>query len=192
VWSFVLVPHSPRGLEWIADAWRLTPPLWAPAKAFTVLYAGPERHGLPIALKQFDLLAMPGWLSAIGITSAAWVAVSAWRTGRAGAVCALALTPVLVLWLVSFVKPIYLVGRYDQLALPAFVLLMGCALGRLRRTAPRAALVVAVAYFVPIGVKLWRYYAVPSVDQAYSKPIAAALARTVRDDDALVLTNYRA
>jgi len=156
-----------------------------------VLYVGPERHALPIALKQFDLLAMPGWLSAIGIASAACVAVSAWRTGRAGAVCALALTPVLALWLVSFVKPIYLVGRYDQLALPAFVLLMGCGLAQVR-TAPRLAVALLVAYFVPIGVKLWLYYAVPSVDVAYSKPIAAAIERTIRDDDALILTNYRA
>jgi 4-amino-4-deoxy-L-arabinose transferase-like glycosyltransferase len=192
VWSFVLVPHSPRGLEWIADAWRLTPPLWAPAKAFAVLYVGPERHGLPIALKQFDLLAMPGWLSAIGIASAVCVAVSAWRTRRAGAVCALALTPVLALWLVSFVKPIYLVGRYDQLALPAFVLLMGCGFARVRRTAPRLAVALLLAYFVPIGVKLWLYYVVPSLDVAYSKPVAAAIERAVRDDDALILTDYRA
>ena len=192
VWSFALVPHSPRGLEWIADAWRLTPPVWAPAKAFMVLYAGPDRHGLPIALKQFDAVVMPGWLSAVGIASAGCVAVSAWRTGRAGAVCALAVTPVLVLWLVSFVKPIYLVGRYDQLALPAFVILMGWGLARLGRTAPRLAAVLVVAYFVPIGVKLWLYYAVPSVDVGYSKPIAAAIERAVRDDDALILTNYRA
>ena len=192
LWSFVLVPHSPRGLEWIADAWRLTPPLWAPAKAFAVLYAGPERHGLPIALKQFDEVVMPGWLSAIGLASAVCVAVAAWRTRRTGAVCALALTPVLVLWLVSFVKPIYLVGRYDQLALPAFVLFMGCGIARVRRTAPRFAVALLVAYFVPIGVKLWLYYAVPRVDVAYSKPIAAAIERTVRDDDTLILTNYRA
>jgi hypothetical protein len=191
VWSFLLVPHSARGLEWIADAWRLTPPLWAPAKAFAVLYAGPERHGLPIALKQFDELALPGWLSAIGIASAACVAVWAWR-GRGGAVCALALTPVLVLWLASFVKPIYLVGRYDQLALPAFVVAMGCGLARLRRTAPRFAVALILAYFVPIGVKLWLYYAVPSIDVAYSKPIAAAIDRAVRDDDTLIVTHYRA
>ena len=192
VWSFVLVPHSPRGLDWIADAWRLTPPLWAPAKAFAVLYVGPVRHALPITLKQFDLLAMPGWLSAVGIASAACVAASAWRTGRARAVYVLAVTPVLVLWVVSFVKPIYLVGRYDQLALPAFVLLMGCGLARLQRTAPRLAVALVLAYFVPIGVKLWLYYGVPSVDVAYSKPVAAAIERAVHDDDALILTDYRA
>src|SRR5262249_11148320 len=35
-------------------------------------------------------------------------------------------------------------------------------------------------------------YAVPGVDVAYSKPIAAAIERTVREDDTLILTNYRA
>jgi 4-amino-4-deoxy-L-arabinose transferase-like glycosyltransferase len=201
VWSFVLVSHSIAGLGWIADAWARTP-RGAIARSLGLFVIGPQAGMLPITLKQFDTLGYPQALRWLALAAAATLAAGLLLSGREGSgagrrVAALAvalLTPLCALLAISVVKPIYLVGRYDMLAFPAFPLLLGLSWARLEAAGPRlriAAAVAAAALILAVAVKLGRYYAQPPVHPENSAAAAERLARKLARDDVVLFADLR-
>jgi 4-amino-4-deoxy-L-arabinose transferase-like glycosyltransferase len=202
VWSFVLVSHSTAGLGWIADAWART--AWAVPRSLEMFVIGPRAGTVPITLKQFDTLAYPESLRWLALATAAalalWLAVpvgsvrrEAWRDVAALVVSML--TPLVVLLAVSFVKPIYLVGRYDMLGFPAFPVLMGLAWAKLEAAGvPRARVVLpalAAACLLPVAVKLFRYYGQPAVHPENSAAAAERLAARLATGDVVLFPDLR-
>jgi len=206
VWSFVLTPHPLQGVDWIRQAWERTPPLLAVPRSLEVLYLGSEKGLLPITLKQFDTLAYPFALRLLGRCSlllvGLWVA-GPWGNGglavplagrRAAMLWGLVLFPLVVLWTISWAKPMYLAGRYDQLAQPAFPLLLGLGLGKLqavRRFGPALVALAALGLLIPVATKLFLFYRQPAVNREQSRVTAETLVKRVADGDLVVFTDLR-
>ena len=206
VWSFVLTAHPLQGVDWIREAWQRTPPLLAIPRSLEILHLGSEKGLLPITLKQFDTLAYPPALRLLGVGTlilvGVWVA-GPWGNGalaipragrRAAALSAGVLFPLAVLWTVSWVKPMYLAGRYDQLALPAFPLLLGLGLGKLQavpRVGPTLAAVAALGLMIPVATKLFLFYRQPASNKEQSRLTAETLVERVADGDLVLFTDLR-
>jgi hypothetical protein len=106
----------------------------------------------------------------------------------------LLLAPLFLLAAISLRQPLYIVGRYDQLALPAFPLLAGVALARLgslRRWGRPVSVLAAGALLVPVVVVLAHYYRTPPSTNANTRRAAAALGTRVHDGDVVLLSHPR-
>jgi uncharacterized membrane protein len=204
VWSFLLTPRSLVPFAWIREVWEATPPRWAIPLSLEVFGLGSQIGLLPIRLKQFTMLDFPPPLRLLGLGVLAflalWVAVPVGeRTlGMPGlgrrkvALGVLVFLPLAALWLASLAKPLYVVGRYDLVAFPAFTLLLGVALWKLQRL-PRAgrllAPLAALLLLIPIGAKLFLYYRAPSGQG--SRWTAHVLHTSVDNGDVVVFSGVR-
>lgn len=156
-WFPILVTQAASGAtQWIIRWWETTPPPMALPKTFAA-YSFGGRAPEYLSLGQQSL---PGGIDAIayivfGIAVAAAFALRPQKaTGRVALRMAVLLAvPVMV----SFVTPVYLVGRHDVRALPLFLLL--CARGIERLGRPWGVLCLAVALTLA-AVSLWAYYTV--------------------------------
>jgi hypothetical protein len=206
VWDFVLAPHPLGGIDWIREAWERTPPRLAIPKSLEVLYLGSQKGFVPITLKQFDALEYPGALRLLGLTGLGvlglWLAgpwgnanLAVPRSGRrAGLLWLLLLCPLVTLWTISFVRPVYLVGRYDQLAFPAFPLLLGFGFGKLqavRRSGPPLAAVAAGVLLVPVAVKLLLFYRQPPYNREKARVTAEFVTQKVENGQLVLFTDLR-
>ena len=204
-WLFLSFIFSPHALPlWIHNVWEQTPPLLAIPKSLEVLGLGSQAELLPNFLKKFSSLEFPLSFRLLGIAIifllGLWVAIPQ-GDGRLGipdlgkrkAFLGVALFfPLVVLWLVSFHKPFYVVGRYDIMAFPAYSLLLGLGLTKIqsvRKAGPILASLAAVALFVPIGTKLILYYHIPS--DRPSESTAITLHESVRNGDPVVFLGPR-
>ena len=206
VWAFVLTSHPLQGVEWIREAWERTPPLLAIPKSLEVLCLGTQKGLLPITLKQFDTLAYPFALRLLGLSTLLLVglwAASPWGNEgltmplagrRAAMLWGFLFFPLVVLWTISWAKPMYLAGRYDQLALPAVPLLLGLGLGKLQATprfGPALAAVAALGLLIPMATKLFLYYRQPAAVAEQSRITAETLVKRAADGDLVVFTDLR-
>ena len=206
VWAFVLTSHPLQGVEWIWEAWERTPPLLAIPKSLEVLCLGTQKGLLPITLKQFDTLAYPFALRLLGLSTLLLVglwAASPWGNEgltmplagrRAAMLWGFLFFPLVVLWTISWAKPMYLAGRYDQLALPAVPLLLGLGLGKLQATprfGPALAAVAALGLLIPMATKLFLYYRQPAAVAEQSRITAETLVKRAADGDLVVFTDLR-
>lgn len=201
--SFVLVDHSVAGLDWIAQAWALTPPSAAIVRSLELFVIGPRAGMIPITLKQFNTLVFPEPLRWLAIAAAGAFACALVlplgsgvpRIGRRALALVVAMAvPLGVLFAVSFVKPIYVVGRHDMLAFPAFPVLVGLAYARLEAAGARArmiALLAATALLLPAAVKLASYYAQAPVRPEASAAAADLLAARLGRDDVVLFPDLR-
>ncbi len=92
---------------------------------------------------------------------------------------ALLFLPLGMLWAVSFHTPLYVVGRYDLVGFPPFVVLVGLSLAKIRdmrHAGPVLGPCLALMLCLPIGGKLIRYY------QAPERKINHLIARTLNDN----------
>src|SRR5262249_60516835 len=127
------------------------------------------------------------------------VAVSPWRDGegagpRKAWLAAVVLFPLAALWTASWWVPTYVVARYDLVAFPGLVLLVGLGLAKLGGGARGfAAPVAAALFFGVIGAKLALYYALPpfATGTTPSRDSAAPIHAAASDADLVVLTAYR-
>jgi 4-amino-4-deoxy-L-arabinose transferase-like glycosyltransferase len=206
-WSFLLRDHVSGGHAWIARAWEQLPPALAIPRSLEVLLFGSHAGLRPGFLKQFTDLAAPGPLRATGLLSAASLAVLALLPGRerrlppgrrapgGGWLALQVLGPLALLWAVSWLRPYYVLARYDLIAFPALVLLIGVGLARAQRlgaAAPLLGAVLALALFGTLLLKLDRYYAAPSSHLGPSARLtAAALVDGVGPGDLVLLTPGR-
>lgn len=204
LWSFVFTSHPWISIDWIPDSWERTPPLLAVPKSLEVFGLGSQAGLLPILLKQFSRLEFPLFLRLYGLVILLllgfWVAIPWGDTGlglpwlgkRKAFLATLLFFPLVALWLISLRKPLYLVGRYDLVAYPAYSLLLGLGLTKFQsvsKVGSWLALCVALALFMPIGTKLVLYYRIPS--ERISQSAVNLLDASVRDGDVVVFTGSR-
>jgi len=207
VWSLVQRDDPVRGTDFLRYLWENTPPILAIPKTLETLGLGSQADVYPPFSKIFPLVVFPGWLRLMSV--AALIALGVWIAGpwkdrcleipdlqrRKAWLWAALLVPLIALWLISLVRPIYLVGRYDIIAFPAYALLVGLALakalcpGAMR---PMLRVILVVSLFVPLGVKLFLYYDASRTAPALSSNYTAALLkRVVQDGDVVVFTGLR-
>ncbi len=202
LWSFLVVEHPAVGTSWIENAWNVTSKLLAIPQSLEFFGFGSEAGYYPLWMGQFAEIVFPGALRLLGLAALIFLgAVLLWNKGgedlgipdlgaRKAWLAAMLFLPLAGLWLVSWVKPIYVVGRYDLLAYPAFPLLLGLALATVRRRQGRLiAGLAAAALLMPVLVKLHLYYDVPDSRQA--RHMALILDNEVRNGDVVLLTGLR-
>lgn len=202
VWSQIWAVQQTRQADWISDVWNATPPSLAILKSLEVLAMGTHAGHLPLSLKQMTVLEFPFSLRVLGLAILMFLGLLVaipwgdktidipWLGRRKLMLGALALSPLVVMWIGSiFLKPFYVAGRYDMLAFPAFALLVGFGLNKLQAMKPAGpylTLVITLAFFSAIGVKLLRYYGTPSAKTA--SDTARLLDRNVKNSDVVIFT----
>ena len=198
VGSFALAPHSLQGTTWIPAIWKDTPPLLAIPRTLELFGLGGHAVAMQTAPGEFSR-ALPAALRLIGISVLAFVGVSlavpwgdvrvaaARLRERKAALWLMLLVPLLVLWSVSFLKPLYVVGRYDLVAFPACPLLLGLAFGKIEAVAGRRlAWLLALALLVPVGAQLAAQYRTGGYH--FYRATAQALDARVESGDLVVFT----
>lgn len=197
-WFFVARAQAALGIaDWIAPFWEKTPPMAAVARSLEVFGFGGS---------------YPGYLSYLGEASAArpvsialtlivLVAATAWRwpserpqDGHPPARAMLTgvlLLPLAGAWLASFfLEPLYLVGRYDTIVLPVFLVVFAAGLERLTR-AKGVAGWTAVALTAILGVLTHATSLVGAAPVDADVAAARHLAREAGPADLVVATGLR-
>jgi 4-amino-4-deoxy-L-arabinose transferase-like glycosyltransferase len=185
-------------VDWVADFWLQTPPAAAIPRSLEVFGFG---GAFPPYLDSLGPLPQVRWLG-IALTAlllVAAVAPVALPGARRGAemvpvrgLVAFLLLPLSAAWLYSALRqPLYLVGRYDTIVLPAFLILIGVGLERLLRTRwwVGAPVVVAVAW---LSVTWFNAAADNTILLGRDERLAAEyIARTASPSDPIVTTSFR-
>jgi len=189
---------------WVAGLWEGTPPVLMMPKTMEVFTLGPQRDMTIMTMKQFVGLRFPDLLWWLGSTVMAlllaWAAIPwcdgavkiSWLGRRKLWVGSVVLTPLVILWVVSLKRPIYVLGRYDMVAFVGFALLVGFAIAKLQgiaRTGPILAVLAAIGLSIPIGAKLALYYQAPAT--RYGAETAQALDDLVENGDVVILSQLR-
>ncbi len=193
------------GADWVAWAWERTPPALAVPRSLEILALGAEAGQLPVGMKQMTQVALPppvrwtGLALILGVTLLPLaprriLAAAPGTRALAFRLWGMLLTPLLALWAVSWWKPLYLVGRYDLIALPPFVALGGLGLARLARGLRPALGRFSAAAALPIAaVLMWKLWLLGSAPPARTDlaATAAAIVESAADDDLVLFTGTR-
>lgn len=204
--TFFPYPHVITILTngWIAALWESTPAISVIPRTLEVFTLGPQQEMVVFPLKQFVALSLPDTLRWLGLGHllglVLWVAVP-WQDGALNIpevrrrklwVTSLLITPLVILWLVSFYRPVYVIGRYDMVGFVAFALLIGLAFAKLqnvRRIGPILTVLAGLGLFVPICAKLLLYYQGPAPH--YARETSQAIHRMVENGDVVMLNQIR-
>jgi hypothetical protein len=191
---------------WVAEQWQHLPKAWIVPRSLLVLLLGSSQGLTPLFMKQWTALAEPRLLT--GVALAACLVALGCAFGRAkratdqgpsrwtgallfGAI----LLPLAALLALSFLKPLYVVGRYDVVAFPYLVWLGGWVVERLgvAPALPRiAGLVSAAILAVCLGVKDGLFFTADPARHEYDAARTAALLdRSVHDREMLVFPGLR-
>ena len=196
-------------LHWIAD-YLHGKPLWQlPLRSLSALLTGPQFHYQEVNLfmKRYARVELPFVVQMLNVflvflflTLFLLISTRLRRLPRAQAllwleVSALALLPLLALLFITLViRPVYVVGRYDLIAYPGLLLLIGCMLQVLQQRAPaaktlyRPALGAVLALLV--AVQLYTVAAYRQLAPYGSlRPHAEAVLDQVQDGDALLIAS---
>lgn len=203
VWSFLLNEHSLSGFDWMTPIWKNLPPALAlprTVEAFTFL-TGPHilmngtEFGEPIVLLPTQLtiplrivlvMASLSLLSPLGEARI----FMADLPRRKWTVMALFVTPLLLLWGVSFFRPLYIVSRYDMVAYPAFVLLSGLLFTKLEAVLLRRLFVAfLLCWLILSALAISKTHSLPA--DTYKQESAQFLSRNVLAGDVVVFTGNR-
>jgi len=189
--------------DWMGDVFRSIPPALAIPRTLEVFTPG----ALFPPYAQFRFGA-PLWRPAVFILCAAVLISGVWVAlrdmggrdsrradlGGRGSCRAVAWTglaflfvPLLLLWAVSFVKPLYVLARYDIVALPGFALLVGAGVAALPRSG--RALVALLAIVLAAG-SLSKHYARDPAEVSLPRAIREKLVPALRDGDVLLFTGF--
>jgi hypothetical protein len=205
--SVTLIDHGVIGADWIKPLWDqtskiLTIPMSLDAFSFLssthVFYSKIGRFTAYEAFmgSGFKYIArlVLAFLLLYGVYGSVAASALAERTLRSiRMVCVAMLLPLALLFLISFVKPLYIISRYDLIGYPAFILVIGSAFSRIQSRAAgllrnRLLIAVTVAWFVPMGVFLYHYQHMPRIVLKSAR--AAAIKSAVRDGDVVVFTGF--
>ncbi len=140
-------------------------------------------------------MAPPPWRPAPYLLVAALLipALSAWRRAQgierrmAGAGLAFLAVPLGLLWGISLARPVYLLGRYDLLALPGFAILAGVGYARF---APAARVAVAGTAAVLAAISLAPMYRPAPAQQSISRGVVTRLLPSLEENDVLLFTGF--
>jgi mannosyltransferase len=170
--------------SWVAAIWNSTPPAM-------VLFKSVAGFCIGGFTPEYFAVGTSGWPTSVHWTSyLVFGALVASALGRrpapATARLAVALGVLLVVpFGLSFVAPIYVVGRHDVVALPLFLLLAGAGFVRLPRAAASAAGLAIAALAV---AALHAFYSKPTADLGRRQ--AAVLLEHARSPDQILTTGY--
>jgi 4-amino-4-deoxy-L-arabinose transferase-like glycosyltransferase len=209
LWVFVFHAHASPGLDWIRAFWEHMPPSLAIPRTLEVLGLGSQSGRDPAFFKVYPFVTIQPALRILGLVTlfllALWIA-GPWMDHVLGIrevgkrktwLWSMLAFPLAMLWLISQVRPVYLVGRYDLLAFPAYCLLVGLAIAKLqliRSAGPFLAAVALVGLALPLAAKLDRYYEASTLlpkDTISASETAVALATMVSNGDVVVYTGVR-
>ena len=194
--SLTILPLAPQAIahagtaaaDWMGDAFRSIPPALAIPRTLEVFTPG----ALFPPYAQFRFGA-PLWRPAAFVLCAAVLVPGIWAAlGGRGSCRALAwtgfaflFTPLLLLWSISYVKPIYVLARYDMMALPGFALLAGAGVGWLPRWGRGLVALGAVAL---AAGSLSRHYARDPAYVPLPRAVGEKLVPALRDGDVILFT----
>jgi len=202
MWAFLLTPRS--GIVDWTDLWKATPPAMAIPRSLELFSLGPQRDLMMIHMKQFAWLKLPDPMRWAGLVIlcglAVWVA-GAWQESRLNIpwlgrrkawVASLIAMPLMLLWLISLYRPVYVPGRYDQVAFVGYALMVGLALAKLqavKQYGHAIVMVAALGLVIPVGTKLVLYYKAPADRE--SEATARAVHLLIANGDAVVFNAIR-
>ena len=191
---------------WIADQWKYLDKAWIVPRSILVLLLGSAQGLTPLFMKQWTLLPQaPGFVSVVLIAYAVILGL-AWfgarregaepLPGRLGILLVIGVVlPLGVLLGISFIKPLYVIARYDVVAFAYVVLLAGWIADRssqLRLRSIGAALAAGAVFLTSLGYKDLLYYQAPAIFQDYDAATSAELIdKNVRQSETVVFTGMR-
>lgn len=200
-WFLGSIEVARRGaVDWISRFWNETPPAAALLRSLEVFGFG----GLyPSYLSYLGRVPSARMVSIIVSLALLVLAIAPWRDqpplARARRVTIALLVflafPLVTAWLYSFVRqPLYLVGRYDTIALPAFLILLAIGLDKIVRVQPWAgAGAAAVILWLAVLSSSNSVGAEPFVSEENSLDLTTArhLARHASPSDPIVTLGFR-
>lgn len=205
--KFVSFRQSP-GLVWLEPAWRQSSAWLLLPQSFEVFGLGSQWHGATLLqLKQMTVLDFPPLLRIFGLTLLAALALAAivpwadrtlgvaWVGRRKVWLISLVCLPLLLLLGISWMQPLYAVGRYDLIGFPAYPILLALGMAKLQRVpryGPWLAYAVALCLIGIICAKLLLYYrtSVPA-ERSNARATAAFLDEHIASGDVVVFTGLR-
>jgi hypothetical protein len=200
-WLLVVSEVSSLGVaDWIVAWWEETPPAAAIFRSLEVFGVGGDYPRYLAYLGRFSALpeAADRGLRALSIlTTAGVLCLASARTFRARESAVLVLwcfllVPLLMALAHSYLRyPIYLVGRYDTIALPAFLLLSGAAIDALLNWAPRLGWILPATLTALASVSLSTSFGEAYVAEPQNVAVPGIIARKLREGDVLVTTGMR-
>ena len=170
--------------QWVERLWADTPPAMAPFLSLAAFSVG----GSTPAYVPTGSDTLPAFEHGAAYVLFALLVLTALVRDQAGTARRLALTVVAMLAIpiaVSFVQPIFLVGRHDVLVLPFFLLLAGCGATLLSARQAAVAAVVAVALAAAASSA---YQTLPATTMSLAR--AAVLLEHARPGDGVLATGF--
>lgn len=197
--------YSVSGVDWIREAWDHSGP-FAILQSLEVLGLGSERGLTIINLKQYADFVFPLGLRLLGLSILIILTASflvpwgdkmlgvPWIERRKAWLVICLLFPLGVLWAVSFVRPTYVVGRYDMIVFPVYPLVLGLGIakiGNIRHGGRFLTALLALVFAGVIGAKLFAYFHAgdPSTE---ARTMAKLLDENIADGDVVVFTGLSA
>jgi 4-amino-4-deoxy-L-arabinose transferase-like glycosyltransferase len=187
---------------YLENDWRNTPASLAIPKSLEVLGLGAQAGLIPVLVKQFQYIQLSPAVHLLGLSVLALIGIVAAAPWMEQAMAIPLLWkrkiwlwsslffPLAALWLISqFISPIYIVGRYDSIAWPAYTLLIGLACAKIQQL-PKGGqllgLAVILTLALTIGMKLVLYYQAPASPAGHM--IAEYLDGSVANDDVVIFS----
>jgi uncharacterized membrane protein len=207
----LLRTHHPASVEfnWVEEFWQHIPPLLAIPRTLEIFWLGSQADQPDVLAKVFPFITVPAPIRILGLLLLGglliWVLLP-WKDSlmhlpflqdRKLWLGTMLFFPLATLWLMSFYRAIYALGRYDFVAFPAFCLLIGVAFTKLQAAAkPRGLLLSAAAilFAVVVGTKLTTYYqgsAHPTLGVPSPHKTAQFLMSEVRTGDFVIFSYLR-
>ena len=198
IWWKSTTEFASTDFSWVERVWAIIP-IWRQVPlSLEVFFLGSQQGLVPVLGKQFlqlEYLPMLRWLGLFCLTVVLLFSIWKVRLEDADArtrfiqIILLVFVPLLLLLGISFFRPIYIVGRYDLVAFPAFVVWLGYALSLITKRkngmSNFVAILIVCAFTAPIAAKLVNYFEFES--QSEVDQLARQIAVTAADDELLVM-----
>ena len=195
------------GLAWLEAMWRQTSPWLLILRSLEIFGVGPQPGVTFLDFKQWVSLDVPVWLHPIGVSLIGLLTVAALaplgdrtlevpQIGRRKIwLVALVCVPLLLLLSLSFVRPLYLVGRYDLVGFAAYPIVLGLGAAKLQRVDRFGSWImlgVGMCLLGVVGTKLFLYYGTSTPShRANARVTASYLEAKVKNGDVVVFTGLR-
>jgi 4-amino-4-deoxy-L-arabinose transferase-like glycosyltransferase len=184
--------------DWIARYWLLTPPWAAILRSLEAFgFGGVFPRYLSSLSQPPTAPLLPAVLTSILMVVAAVSALQQYRSRQSGSLFGTALfaflfLPLLTTLAYSFLRqPLYLVGRYDTIVLPVFLVLVATGLeglARLNKFLAAGAVVVILGLSMTWSISAAQATTFPNLDD---KRAAEHIAKEAGPSDSVVTTGYR-
>lgn len=201
-WWINTTDFNPKDMEWLEVFWLNAAKWRLPFDSVMSFHSFSDFLGGNVVGKQFLEQSLPLGLSVLSIIAVTTVIVvnvhctvhNQYTRPAILALLILLLAPLLTLLAISFIRPIYLPGRYDLIAFPAFVLLFGIGVAHLRNRLSSqhkeaAVLLLLAALLLPSAARLQQFYESDGNDK--NRSVARYLAENVGEGDLVIMEEAR-